>query len=81
MPDADSRVPAEELIAIEDRFGAHNYRPLDVVIERSSGVWVYDVNGRRYLDCLSAYSALNQGHCLSSPPNWLNCAAWKWSCR
>jgi ornithine--oxo-acid transaminase len=63
MPDADSRVPAEELIAIEDRFGAHNYRPLDVVIERSSGVWVYDVNGRRYLDCLSAYSALNQGHC------------------
>jgi ornithine--oxo-acid transaminase len=54
---------ADELIQTEDRWGAHNYRPLDVVIERGSGVWVYDVNGRRYLDCLSAYSALNQGHC------------------
>jgi ornithine--oxo-acid transaminase len=56
-------MPADELIATEDRWGAHNYRPLDVVIERASGVWVYDVEGRRYLDCLSAYSALNQGHC------------------
>ncbi len=63
MPDADSRSLAEELIDIEDRWGAHNYRPLDVVVERASGVWVYDVEGRRYLDCLSAYSALNQGHC------------------
>ncbi|MBI4876003.1 MAG: ornithine--oxo-acid transaminase [Acidobacteria bacterium] len=63
MPDADSRGLADELIAIENRWGAHNYRPLDVVIERASGVWVYDVEGRRYLDCLSAYSALNQGHC------------------
>jgi ornithine--oxo-acid transaminase len=54
---------ADELIRNEDRWGAHNYRPLDVVIERASGVWVYDVDGRRYLDCLSAYSALNQGHC------------------
>jgi ornithine--oxo-acid transaminase len=54
---------AEELIETEDRWGAHNYHPLDVVIERASGVWVYSVEGQRYLDCLSAYSALNQGHC------------------
>lgn len=49
-------------IEIEDQYGAHNYHPLDVVIERGEGVWVYDVNGKKYLDCLSAYSALNQGH-------------------
>ena len=54
---------SEQLIALEDRFGAHNYHPLDVVIERAEGVWVYDVNGERYLDCLAAYSAVNQGHC------------------
>ncbi len=54
---------AGELIRLEDRWGAHNYRPLDVVVERAEGVWVYSVDGRRYLDCLSAYSALNQGHC------------------
>jgi ornithine--oxo-acid transaminase len=52
-----------DLIQTEDRWGAHNYRPLDVVVERAQGVWVYAVDGRRYLDCLSAYSALNQGHC------------------
>jgi len=52
-----------ELIGLEDRYGAHNYHPLDVVIQRGEGVWVYDVEGNRYLDCLSAYSALNQGHC------------------
>src|SRR5512139_3666040 len=63
MSDIDSRGLAEELIHLEDRWGAHNYRPLDVVIERASGVWAYGVDGRRYLDCLSAYSALNQGHC------------------
>lgn len=51
-----------ELIEIEEKYGAHNYHPLDVVIERGEGVWVYDVEGNRYLDCLSAYSALNQGH-------------------
>jgi ornithine--oxo-acid transaminase len=51
-----------ELIAIEERHGAHNYHPLDVVISRGEGVWVYDVDGNKYLDCLSAYSALNQGH-------------------
>jgi len=51
-----------EFIAIEEEYGAHNYHPLDVVIERAEGVWVYDVDGRKYLDCLSAYSAVNQGH-------------------
>ncbi len=51
-----------EYIAIEDQYGAHNYHPLDVVIDHAQGVWVYDVEGNRYLDCLSAYSALNQGH-------------------
>ena len=54
---------AQQLIALEERFGAHNYHPLDVVIERAQGVWVYDVEGERYLDCLAAYSAVNQGHC------------------
>lgn len=52
----------QDYIDIEDQYGAHNYQPLDVVIERGEGVWVYDVEGNRYLDCLSAYSALNQGH-------------------
>jgi ornithine--oxo-acid transaminase len=54
---------AKELIEIEDSYGAHNYKPLDVVIERAEGCWVYDVEGKRYLDCLAAYSAVNQGHC------------------
>src|SRR5258705_7209991 len=53
---------AQGYIALEEEYGAHNYRPLDVVITRGEGVWVWDVDGRRYLDCLSAYSALNQGH-------------------
>ena len=52
----------KDYIALEEQYGAHNYHPLDVVIERAEGVWVYDVDGKRYLDCLSAYSALNQGH-------------------
>ena len=52
-----------ELIALEDRWSAHNYHPLDVVVHRAEGVWLYDVDGKRYLDCLSAYSAVNQGHC------------------
>lgn len=51
-----------ELIKLEEEYGAHNYHPLDVVLTRGEGVWVYDVEGRRYLDCLSGYSALNQGH-------------------
>lgn len=53
----------QELIELENSFGAHNYHPLDVVIERAEGVWVYDVEGKRYLDCLASYSAVNQGHC------------------
>ena len=53
---------ALDLIALEERYGAHNYRPLDVVVERAQGVWLYDVDGKRYLDCISAYSAVNQGH-------------------
>ena len=52
----------KDFIAIEEQYGAHNYHPLDVVIERAEGVWVYDVDGKKYLDCLSAYSAVNQGH-------------------
>lgn len=51
-----------EYIEIEDQYGAHNYHPLDIIISRGEGVWVYDIDGNRYLDCLSAYSALNQGH-------------------
>lgn len=51
-----------ELIDLEDRWGAHNYHPLPVVVERAEGVWLYDVDGKRYLDCLAAYSAVNQGH-------------------
>lgn len=51
-----------EYIALEDQYGAHNYHPLDVVLDRGEGVWVWDADGKRYLDCLSAYSALNQGH-------------------
>ena len=50
-------------VELENLYGAHNYHPLDVVIERAEGVWVYDVEGKRYLDCLAAYSAVNQGHC------------------
>ncbi len=54
---------AEALIALEDKYGAHNYHPMPVVLARGSGVFVYDVVGKRYFDFLSAYSAVNQGHC------------------
>ena len=53
----------QDYIELEEKFGAHNYHPLDVVIEKAEGVWVYDVEGNKYLDCLAAYSAVNQGHC------------------
>ena len=53
---------SREYIELEEQYGAHNYLPLDIVITRGQGVWVYDIDGNRYLDCLSAYSALNQGH-------------------
>jgi ornithine--oxo-acid transaminase len=52
-----------DYIGIEERFGAHNYQPLDVVLSRGQGVWVWDVDGNRYMDCLAGYSAVNQGHC------------------
>ena len=54
---------AAELIDIESELGAHNYHPLDVVLTRGEGIWVWDVDGNKYMDCLSAYSAVNQGHC------------------
>lgn len=53
---------SQEFIDLEERIGAHNYHPLDVVLTRGQGVWVYDVDGNKYLDCLSSYSAINQGH-------------------
>jgi ornithine--oxo-acid transaminase len=52
-----------QYIDLEETYGAHNYQPLDVVLSRGEGVWVWDVEGRRYLDCLAGYSAVNQGHC------------------
>lgn len=54
---------SQDLIALEERHGAHNYHPLEIVITRGEGVQVWDVEGRRYLDFLAAYSAVNQGHC------------------
>ncbi len=63
MTRLDSPLAARDLVEMEERWGAHNYHPLEVVIERASGVWVYGAAGKRYLDCLSAYSAVNQGHC------------------
>ena len=54
---------SQAFLDLEEQFGAHNYHPLDVVIERGEGVWLYDVDGNKYLDCLAAYSAVNQGHC------------------
>jgi ornithine--oxo-acid transaminase len=56
-------VNTQEFIALEKKWGATNYKPLDVVLERGDGIWVWDVDGNRYMDCLSAYSAVNQGHC------------------
>ena len=54
---------SQDFIQLEDKYGAHNYHPLDVVIDKGKGVWVWDVEGKKYLDFLSAYSAVNQGHC------------------
>lgn len=53
----------QDYIDLENEYGARNYKPLDVVLRRGKGIWVWDVEGNRYLDCLSAYSAVNQGHC------------------
>jgi ornithine--oxo-acid transaminase len=57
------KVNTQDYIQLEERYGAYNYKPLDVVITRGEGVWMWDVDGKKYLDCLSAYSAVNQGHC------------------
>jgi ornithine--oxo-acid transaminase len=53
---------SRQFIELEDRYGAHNYEPLDLVVDRAEGIWLWDVDGKRYLDCVSAYSAVNQGH-------------------
>ena len=53
----------QEYIDIEDKYGAHNYHPLPVVLSKGDGVYVWDVEGKKYFDFLSAYSAVNQGHC------------------
>ncbi len=53
----------QQYIRLEETFGAHNYKPLDVVLSRGRGIWVWDVEENKYMDCLSAYSAVNQGHC------------------
>jgi ornithine--oxo-acid transaminase len=62
MTAIDERLSTKDFIELEAEYGAHNYQPLDVVIERAERVWVYNVEGKRYLDCLAAYSAVNQGH-------------------
>lgn len=61
----------QDYIALEEQYGAHNYHPLDVVVARGEGCWVWDVEGKKYLDFLAAYSAVNQGHC---HPEILNAA-------
>jgi ornithine--oxo-acid transaminase len=61
-PSLTTPLSADQLMAMEDAYGAHNYHPLPIVIAEAQGAWVTDVAGRRYLDCLSAYSAVNQGH-------------------
>jgi ornithine--oxo-acid transaminase len=60
---SESLMRAQDYIDLENQYGVRNYHPLDVIVERAEGVWIYDVEGKRYLDCLAAYSAVNQGHC------------------
>src|SRR6187402_524199 len=57
------KMSSEEAMALENQYGAHNYHPLPVVLSRGEGVYVWDVDGKRYFDFLSGYSAINQGHC------------------
>jgi ornithine--oxo-acid transaminase len=59
----NKKISASELMELENKYGAHNYHPLPIVLEKGEGVFVWDVEGRRYYDFLSAYSAVNQGHC------------------
>ncbi len=63
MPVTEEKNQTQEFIQLEEQYRSHNYHPLDVVIDRAQGCWVYDVEGKKYLDCLAAYSAVNQGHC------------------
>jgi ornithine--oxo-acid transaminase len=68
--------PVPDFIVTEARIGAHNYEPLGLNLSRDKGVWVWDAQGKHYLDCLSAYSAVNQGHCHpKSGPLWWNRSA------
>jgi ornithine--oxo-acid transaminase len=60
---AGGNMNSNDYILLEDTYGAHNYLPLDVVLTRGQGIWLWDVDGNKYLDCLSSYSAVNQGHC------------------
>jgi len=62
-PTSTSASRTREHLELAETYGAHNYDPLPIVIERGEGIWVWDVEGNKYMDCLSAYSALNQGHC------------------
>lgn len=62
-PKQEVNMNTTDYIELEENWGANNYRPLDVVLTRGKGVWVWDTDGRKYLDCLAAYSAVNQGHC------------------
>jgi ornithine--oxo-acid transaminase len=63
IKETELKMTSQDYIKLEDNYGAHNYHPLDVVIDRGEGVWVWDAEGKKYLDFLSAYSAVNQGHC------------------
>ena len=63
MQEVKSR--SQELMELEDKYGAHNYHPIPIVLSRGEGVYVWDAEGKRYFDFLSAYSAVNQGHCHS----------------
>ncbi len=63
LPTTDIMLNSEQLIALEEKYGAHNYHPLPVVLTKGEGVYLWDVEGKKYFDFLSAYSAVNQGHC------------------
>ena len=63
MKTAVNNMTSTELMGLEDQYGAHNYHPLPVVLTKGEGVYVWDAEGKRYYDFLSAYSAVNQGHC------------------
>src|SRR5205809_6799685 len=62
MKTSSDKTLTDNAIALEDQFGAHNYHPIPVVLEKGEGIFVWDVEGKKYFDFLSAYSALNQGH-------------------